>query len=69
MNVFIHTYTPLVSILRNLNLIHNLATYFTEIEFNNIILFIPRSSNLYRPSKFYDENFDAPTLSSGPGVA
>jgi len=46
MNVFIHTYTPLVSILRNLNLIHNLATYFTEIEFNNIILFSLRSSNL-----------------------
>jgi len=50
MNLFIYTYTPTVSTLRNLNLIHNLANYFIENDFNNIILSTPRSSNLYRPS-------------------
>ena len=63
-NVFIYTSTLPVFTLTDLNLIHNLATHFIEIDFNNIILSTPRSSNLYRPTKFYDEGLDAHAISS-----
>jgi hypothetical protein len=64
MNVLNHTYAPAVSTLRNLNLIHNLATYSIKSHFNNINLSTPTSSHLYRHSKFYDENLYAHTISS-----